>query len=386
MEPYSVIVQAGPDEILHAREPRDLVFGFLREWPSVGEVLAALPDMEGAAEAAGTLESWGIRAFVGDPYNVCRRLLAAQERLAPQAFSVRLLAIWKHADLRYVDRLVAAMREDPADLAAPPRDFDVTLAADVASLEAVGRIAGIGGDSQEALRARFNPWGYMEMHPESFRVRYVEPAPRYGDDRVREILGDGRCHPENEFFGRRYQGSRYHFLAPRVPAGQRILDIACGSGFGSALLAERAEVVVGVDYLEEYVAKARERYPEGPRLRFLAGDGQRFLYEGGDGWFDLAVSLHTLEHVPDDRAMLAALHRNLRPGGRLILEVPILMDRPLGVPINPYHLREYRREDILGLVREAGFRIDERVGGCREFYGREDQARDSLQIWATRTD
>ena len=33
----------------------------------------------------------------------------------------------------------------------------------------------------------------------------------------------------------------------------------------------------------------------------LAGDGQRFLYEGGDGWFDLAVSLHTLEHVPDDR-------------------------------------------------------------------------------------
>lgn len=386
MKPYSVIVQAGPDEILHARKPSDLVFGSLGEWPSIGEVLVALPDMERAIDAAEILNTWGIRAFIGDPYNVCRRLLAAQEEMTPQAFSVRLLAIWKHADLHYIDRLVASMREESADLAAPPRDFDVTLAADVASLEAIERIAGLEGDSQEVLRARFNPWGYMEMHPESFRIRYVEPAPRYDGEQVRQILGDGRCHPENEFFGRQYQGSRYHFLAPRIPEGLKILDIACGSGFGSALLADRAEIVVGVDYLEEYVAKARERYPEASRLRFLAGDGQQFLYEGGAGWFDLAVSLHTLEHVPDDQAMLASLRRNLRPGGCLIVEVPILMGRPLGVPINPYHLREYSREEILGKVREAGFRIDECIGGCREFYGREEQARDSLQIWAARAD
>ncbi len=382
MEDYCVLVQASPEEIMHAKEPGDLNVVQLQEWPHIRQILVVLPEMNGVDEALQRLALWNIPAYVGDTYNVCRRIKAAQKSIGNEDFAVRVLAIWKHLDLSFVDRLVDRIQQGNCDAVLAPRDFDITFAADVATLEALERIADLPGDSQEIMRARFNPWGYMDMHPESFRVEYLEPAPLYDLRKREELLSSRRCHPENEFFGRDYAGSRYHFLNPIIPKGKKILDIACGSGAGSHLLSNGAEFVLGVDYLHGYIDLARQRYPEGPRLQFSVGDGQDFLYQNREGWFDVAISLHTLEHVPDDRKMLANLHRNLRPGGLLVVEVPILSARPLGMPINPYHLREYRAEEFLAMVKEAGFRIERTYGSCRSFYGRAELMRDAFQVHA----
>ena len=384
MKDYCVLVQASPEEILHAQHPGDLNLLQLQQWPRIRQVLVLLPDMQGADEARQRLALWNIPTYVGDTYNICRRMVAAQRSLSGETFAVRVLAIWKHLDLSFVDCLVDRIQESNLDAVLAPRDFDITFAADVASLEALGRIADLPGDSQEVMRARFNPWGYMDMHPESFRTEYLEPAPLYDSQKREAVLSSRRCHPENEFFGRDYAGSRYHFLKPHIPQGMRILDIACGSGAGSHLLSDGAQFVLGVDYLQGYIDVARKRYPEGARLQFSVGDGHDFLYQNCEGWFDVAVSLHTLEHVPDDRRMIANLHRNLRTGGLLVAEVPLLQARPLGVPINPYHLREYRAEEFLAMVQEAGFRVEQVYGSCRSFYGVPELARDALQVHAVK--
>jgi 2-polyprenyl-3-methyl-5-hydroxy-6-metoxy-1,4-benzoquinol methylase len=224
----------------------------------------------------------------------------------------------------------------------------------------------------------------MEMHPDEFMVRHLEPAPCHDGRRCAEILARERCHPENEFYGRDYAGSRYHHLAPSLSPGQRILDIACGSGAGTELMSRTASLAVGVDYLDAYVRKARQRYPQSDRLAYLQGDGQTFLFEGKEEQFDTVVSLHTLEHVPDDAAMLANLFRNLRPGGKLVAEVPLLAKRPIGRPINPYHLREYSAEGFLAMLQHQGFVIERVIGVCRGFYGTIDQARDAVQVHAIR--
>ena len=168
---------------------------------------------------------------------------------------------------------------------------------------------------------------------------------------------------------------------PHLPEGGKILDIACGSGRGSSLMAGKASLVVGCDYLEPYTAKARERFPENARLKFVTGDGQQFLWEGGE-YFDAVVSLHTLEHVPDDRAMMRSLAANLRPGGMLFMEVPLLARRPMGVPINPFHLREYTIQEARDLVLGAGLEIVRGFGCCRGFVGPLEAARDAVQIQA----
>ncbi len=382
---YALIVQAGPEEILQVDAPGDLIFDLARRWPSVDGITVVLPDLEDAAAAAARCREWGFDAFVGDPYNVAQRILDASASRPQQTFSVRVLAIWKHVDFAYVDLLVATLLEEGLDVAAPPRDYDITLAADVATHAALARVASLPGRTQLEERARFNPWGYMEVAGEEaeFRIRHVEPAPAYPPDQVAAILADARNHPENEFFGRDYSGSRYHRLVEQLPGRfRRTLDIACGSGFGSELLLACSDSVVGVDYLEKYLAAARARYPETERLRFLQGDGAAFLLE--EGYFDLAVSLHTLEHVPDDRAMLANLHRNLAPGGLLVAEIPLQARRPLGVPINPWHLREYEAQDFIDRVAAAGFSIERVIGSSRSFYGERDQARDALQVWGRR--
>src|SRR6202158_4675765 len=63
---------------------------------------------------------------------------------------------------------------------------------------------------------------------------------------------------------------RYAF-ARRFAAGKRVLDAACGEGYGSALLGAVAESVVGVDIDASAIAHAGERYGEGDRVRFIAG-------------------------------------------------------------------------------------------------------------------
>ncbi|UKL12902.1 class I SAM-dependent methyltransferase [Dissulfurimicrobium hydrothermale] len=380
MEPYTVLVQAGPEEILYASSPEDLNLAQLRKWPHINQILIMLPELEGVDKAVEKLNTWGFQSFVGDPYNVCRRTCAAQQCVGGEKFAVRVLAIWKHLDLSYIDRMVHCIRQNKCDAVLAPRDFDVTFAADVSTLSALEKIGSLSGDSQEAMRAKFNPWGYMDMHPDEFSLEYLEPAPVYIAAQREELLATRRCHPENEFFGRDYAGSRYHFLASMIPPGLRILDIACGAGTGSHLLSQKAEFVLGVDYLEAYVNKARSRFSENDRLAFMVGDGQTFDFEGRKAWFDMVISLHTLEHVPNDRLMLANLFRNLKPGGVLVAEVPLLMPRPLGVPINPYHLREYNHRDFLDMLRAAGFEIERIWGVCRGFYGTVEHARDAIHV------
>lgn len=382
MKPYSILVQASPEEILHASLPGDLNLDQLRVWPQIEQILVILPAFEGVEKAVAKLDDWGIQSFIGDPYNVCRRAFAAQQQLGGQDFAVRVLAIWKHLDLAYVDSMVEQMRCNPCDAVLVPRDFDVTFAADIASLSVLEKIGCLEGSTQSEARAKFNPWGYMDMYSNQFSVRYAEPAPLYAATQREALLTMPRCHPENEFVGRDYAGSRYHFFAPMVPVGLRILDIACGSGEGAHLLSQQAEFVLGVDYLESYVERARSRFPENDRLAFRVGDGQTFTFEGREAWFDLVVSLHTLEHVPEDGKMLENLARNLKPGGLLIVEVPLLMPRPLGVPINPYHLREYQRDDFLNMLAEAGFVIERVFGVGRNFYGDVEQARDAIHVHA----
>jgi SAM-dependent methyltransferase len=380
---YGIVLQAGPEEILGASRPADLNLEQLVDWPSVARLRVALPDLEESAEATRCLKDWGFDVMVGDPYTVALRLLSAIEDFPDSSYVVRMLATWKGGDLDYVDALVHSMQQQPCDFVTAPRDFDVTMAADVGSAAAIRRIGEMTSDSPEVSRARFNPFGYMETHPESFDVRWLEPAPAYGASQRTKLLESRRCHPENEFFGRDYAGSRYHFLMPYVPAGAKVLDIACGAGYGSSLMAKKGASVVACDYLEAYVAKARERFAESEGLKFVHGDGQSFVWNGGEH-FDVVVSLHTLEHVPDDRAMIRNLAANLKPGGLLIMEVPLLSRRPIGVPINPYHLREYSIEETEDLLAHAGLDIVRRFGCCRGFTSALKSARDAVHIHAVK--
>ncbi|HEY6940290.1 class I SAM-dependent methyltransferase [Dokdonella sp.] len=142
---------------------------------------------------------------------------------------------------------------------------------------------------------------------------------------------------------------RYAF-ARRFAAGRRVLDAACGEGYGSALLASVAADVVGVDVDAAAVAHARQRYGARPRLRYERADATALPF--GDRAFDLVVSFETLEHLAAQEALLQGFARVLADDGVLVISSPDKRTySELAGFRNEFHVRELYRDELLALLR-----------------------------------
>jgi len=154
--------------------------------------------------------------------------------------------------------------------------------------------------------------------------------------------------PAENYWYRRHLAV-YEWIAARV-AGGVVLDMACGEGYGSAVLAATAAQVVGVDGNPEAHEHARLKYAR-PGLSFEWGAVES---HGEPGSFDAVVFLQTIEHVVDPPAVLAHFRTILKPGGTAYVSTPnVLTLAPPGATKsdNPWHLREYRADEFAALCR-----------------------------------
>ncbi|HTU85421.1 MAG TPA: class I SAM-dependent methyltransferase [Solirubrobacteraceae bacterium] len=161
--------------------------------------------------------------------------------------------------------------------------------------------------------------------------------------------------PAENYWYRRHLAV-YEWIATRV-AGGTVLDMACGEGYGSAVLAGSAASVVGVDGNPEAHEHARLRYTR-PGLSFAWGAVETF---GEPGSFDAVVFLQTIEHVVDPAAVLSHFRASLAPGGVAYVSTPNLLTlAPAGATKsdNPWHLREYRVDEFTALCQGAFGRVE----------------------------
>jgi SAM-dependent methyltransferase len=110
------------------------------------------------------------------------------------------------------------------------------------------------------------------------------------------------------------------FARHRLPPGARMLDVGCGTGeiAGRALRLFPDSTYVGIDLEEPHLERARAKNAHlGDRARFQHGDALHVPFP--DAQFDLAISRHVLQAVPDARRVLSEMVRALKPGGRLHL-------------------------------------------------------------------
>ena len=156
---------------------------------------------------------------------------------------------------------------------------------------------------------------------------------------------------ENYWFQRHL--AVYEWVRARV-GGLRVIDMACGEGYGSAVLARTASSVVGVDANPEAHEHARLRYRR-PNLRF-----EQALVEEFTAPCDALVFLQTIEHMREPGAVLDHFATLLAPGGAVYISTPnVLTLAPDGVRSdNPWHVREYRPEEFERLLLERFAEVD----------------------------
>ncbi len=152
--------------------------------------------------------------------------------------------------------------------------------------------------------------------------------------------------------------ARYIFALAFVE-GKSVLDIACGTGYGLAILKTKAKYITGVDVDAGAANEAKAEC--GDNGSVLLGNGLGLPF--ADGSFDVITSFETLEHLHERRKFLAELHRVLRPGGILILSTPNAnYSMPVnGKPSNPFHIFEYTPDELRGEL-ESCFFIDKFFG------------------------
>ncbi len=152
--------------------------------------------------------------------------------------------------------------------------------------------------------------------------------------------------PEENYWFRRHLAV-YEWIAQRV-RGLRVIDMACGEGYGSDVLAASAASVVGVDANPDAHEHAQRRYRRS-NLRFA-----RELVETFSAPADAVVFLQTIEHVQDPAAVLDHFRSLVGERGVVYVTTPnVLTLAPKGAERsdNPWHVKEYRAEEFHALCR-----------------------------------
>lgn len=170
--------------------------------------------------------------------------------------------------------------------------------------------------------------------------------------------------------------ARYLWAADILGHGGAILDVACGTGHGSEVLAHRGSVT-GIDIDAGAVQTAKSRA------------GGTFIQSSvppiplGSCTFDAVVSFETIEHIGPDAELISEFARVLRPGGSLIISSPNrAVTSPDGEIGNQFHVREYTLSELTALVTEKGFEVVEILGQGRGVEGSRQLMRSVL--WRTR--
>ena len=133
-----------------------------------------------------------------------------------------------------------------------------------------------------------------------------------------------------------YEHLHRYAHASRYIEGKRVLDLASGEGYGSALLARTAFSVVGIDIDEKTVRHARRKYA-GANIHFVVGSVTEIPLAAR---FDVVVCFELIEHVQDHDKLLSEIKRLLAPGGMLMISTPNRPEYRLLEPSNPFHVKE----------------------------------------------
>lgn len=143
-----------------------------------------------------------------------------------------------------------------------------------------------------------------------------------------------------------------YFSVKHLCKGKKVLDLACGEGYGSYLLSKwGAKNVVGVDISKESIKNANKNFKK-ENIEFIVSNVEKLtLIKEND--FDLIVSFETIEHLKNPELFLKEIKRVLKPNGSIVISCPNdYFYYPTEEEKNEFHLKKYTFEDFEKLTEK----------------------------------
>ena len=151
--------------------------------------------------------------------------------------------------------------------------------------------------------------------------------------------------------------NRYLWSAVKIKEGDRVLDIACGVGYGSKILAKcsKTKEVIAVDRSKKAINQAK-KYFWHKKIKYISKD---IFKSDLEGKFDFICSFETLEHLRDDKGFLKKLRQLLNDEGLLLISTPNQEVLPYDKEIFPFHQKHYTSQKFITLLEQNGFSVKE---------------------------
>lgn len=223
------------------------------------------------------------------------------------------------------------------------------------NLDALLRVPQLIAALEPQQRAFFGarPFSFMRTSP-TFSIGLFQDLPNYSVKETQEMrsiaqhiyIEQRSIHTDKAEQAGDISIGRYKNIISLIPETGRILDIACGTGYGCKMISNGKREIIGVDIAADAINFADVH--NGAYANFLLGDAESMPVESDS--VDCLISIATIEHVPDDHNFIKEIHRVLKKKSSAIIFTP--QNRMGKIPIWPWHCREYSLHEIKVLINQ----------------------------------
>ena len=173
----------------------------------------------------------------------------------------------------------------------------------------------------------------------------MKPKKDFGINKKIDFTGERIVPDKTPYMCFQQHINRYHF-ASHLCKNKLVLDVACGTGYGSDYLIKNgAKNVTGLDISAEAIDYAKYNY-KNPNLTFIVGDATKLPFK--NEYFDIIVSFETIEHINEYKKFLEECKRVLKKGGVFVCSTPNkrFNSKFLKKQLNPFHVIEFYPEEF----------------------------------------
>jgi 2-polyprenyl-3-methyl-5-hydroxy-6-metoxy-1,4-benzoquinol methylase/spore coat polysaccharide biosynthesis protein SpsF (cytidylyltransferase family) len=349
---YCLSIVKGSPVILH-------VLKKLRKYFPKSEIIMVVPDEKENRQFEPFAKEVQSHIYYGSKVNVLDRFLGAATTHKCDAF-IRVIGEHYFIDLDYVNLLKQRFETGGGrrkyDIVTPPLNFDPKFGAEIVSVKALIKCKEIIYTLDENRRnnALANPINFIVSQQNEFIHSIEQNIPIYPYEEIvkmREIakeiyleayeFNENKSQKEGDILRMHYELAKKY-----IAENDNVLDVACGNGWGSAMITPVAKRVIGVDISEKSISEAKEKYKIS-NLSFEIHNALNMDFK--DEFFDVIISMETIEHI-DGENFLKEVYRILRKEGLFIVSTP--QNCSGSFPLIPYHLREYTLDDFKKLLSQ----------------------------------